>query len=478
MEQSLTEVPHSNPTSDNIGEEMPTVAEEYGNVSVQECQPSGNGHALTSNGKRSSFQLTIEEKSPEEEFQTFGRSEDLMSTEHLFNINGRLLISLDFSYAKIKKRLKHTTSHAVSCTRVEPKRLQLSKRWREKLDKFETSDEVTSVGTLMSIDESLYIAKGSDGTYIFLGLRYDGTEIAIKRMAKTNDNYQELKNEEVFFRYLALSESPFPQYCDAVEDDDFGYLAFKLYEYNLEEYILAKKMDFPLKKLFYQVLLALRVLHHHTPPILHGNLQMKNLWIDIKENIRLADFTKSKCLLTVQTIRPDLGPEWAMKSETFKDKNEIEDILNKELQEAGKLFFRICECVVPIHKKPLDMLLNDLIDEMIIEKPQSRSTSEKCLNHPYFWVEERKIRFLKEVGNNKQVAMYQNADLKLIASFNNYMEAGSNILQWKNEVLPLLQKIEGNKPYNESPFGLLRFIRNVHEHPFPSPSQPQGCPSL
>ncbi|XP_067379762.1 probable inactive serine/threonine-protein kinase samkD isoform X3 [Channa argus] len=364
MEQSLTEVPHSNPTSDNIGEEMPTVAEEYGNVSVQECQPSGNGHALTSNGKRSSFQLTIEEKSPEEEFQTFGRSEDLMSTEHLFNINGRLLISLDFSYAKIKKRLKHTTSHAVSCTRVEPKRLQLSKRWREKLDKFETSDEVTSVGTLMSIDESLYIAKGSDGTYIFLGLRYDGTEIAIKRMAKTNDNYQELKNEEVFFRYLALSESPFPQYCDAVEDDDFGYLAFKLYEYNLEEYILAKKMDFPLKKLFYQVLLALRVLHHHTPPILHGNLQMKNLWIDIKENIRLADFTKSKCLLTVQTIRPDLGPEWAMKSETFKDKNEIEDILNKELQ-----------------------------------------------------------------------------------------------------VLPLLQKIEGNKPYNESPFGLLRFIRNVHEHP-------------
>ncbi|KAK2863213.1 hypothetical protein Q5P01_002746 [Channa striata] len=197
---------------------------------------------------------------------------------------------------------------------------------------------------------------------------------------------------------------------------------------------------------------------------------MENVCIDNNGKIRLTNFTNSKFLVSGQNNWIDAGTRCWMK-EFLKDENEIKHKLSTEIQEAGMLFFDIYKCMDNIYKKHTtlddigDILAKDLIEQMINEKQQCGTTVEDCLNHPYFWSEERRILYLTKVGNHKEVSKYHDADLKLLTLFESYAEDGSFFKQWKDQVSPeLIQKMEGKKSYAENPFGLLRCIRNMHEH--------------
>ncbi|KAF3698018.1 Serine/threonine-protein kinase/endoribonuclease IRE1 [Channa argus] len=376
----------------------------------------------------------------------------------------------------------------LSTVKNQRKYLQTSKRWREKIKELDSADErkIARVGNLRYVNDIKFrIAKGSDGTEVFLGLRDDGTEVAIKKMPK--NNYQELKNEEGFLRLPELDHQFIVRYLDFAEDENFGYLALQLCEYTLEEYIeeyytndglLVRKHE-----LVAQVLHSLSVLHCQESPILHRDLKPQNVLIDVTGRARLADFGISRRLLKDQTTyrTGSAGTKCWMAKETLGGKKIIRYKWSTDIQVAGMLIYYILSgghhpfgnqplCEGNIYKGTYtidhitDVVAKDLIEWMINEEPTMRPSVKQCLSHPFFWDAERRLEYLRKIANRKEVAKYKEANPELISSMENYAKDGS-FKEWKKK-LPqeLVKDMDSKKHYSENTFGLLRFLRNAWEH--------------
>ncbi|XP_045065920.1 uncharacterized protein LOC121561316 isoform X1 [Coregonus clupeaformis] len=365
---------------------------------------------------------------------------------------------------------------------------RVSERWRPQLEELSNIDagKVYRLGNLnLVVHPDFRIAKGSDGTEVFLGLKDDGTEVAVKRMLKSN--YRDLKNEEEFLRLPQLDSPWIVRYVDFAEDKDFGYLVLQLCEYTLDEYIkdhLPKDTTPVLKKIVHEVLCSLSVLHSRNTKILHRDIKPQNVLIDVTGRARLADFGISRQLNVEQTTlhTSSAGTKCWKASETLDEDSGIGYKRSTDIQVAGMLMYYIisgghhpfgkgihCEMNIFQGKYTLehvdDEVAKDLIEWMINKDPAKRPKVGDTLAHPYFWPEERRVEYLRKIGNEKEAENCRKAEPELLHALDQCAE-GRSFTKWKSKIPPeLMEKLDGKKKaYPDNTLGLLRFIRNLHEH--------------
>ncbi|KAK0132090.1 Serine/threonine-protein kinase/endoribonuclease IRE2 [Merluccius polli] len=229
--------------------------------------------------------------------------------------------------------------------RKEQKWFKVSKRWSEKLEKLSKTEDVLKVGSIMFVnDKGFRIAKGSDGTEVFLGLREDGTEVAVKRMSRTN--YNVLKNEESFLRLPKLDHPNIVRYMDFAEDEHFGYLALQLCECTLEEFLKPDLPEEQKRNLVKEVLSSLSVLHGQTPQIIHRDIKPQNVLLDVCGKARLADFGISRRLPNGQTTlhTRSAGTKCWMARETLDEDVDVPCKMSTDIQVCFMFRKKIVEC--------------------------------------------------------------------------------------------------------------------------------------
>ncbi|KAF4073424.1 hypothetical protein AMELA_G00258480, partial [Ameiurus melas] len=355
-----------------------------------------------------------------------------------------------------KYRRKKAVEITGSQREEDDTRAKLQERWQSNSKKYKTEferlledPELKSLGNgklFLCTKPEYKLGSGADGTQVYIGMRDDGTEVAVKRTIK--DAHQKLKDEMSILRDPKLEHKNIVKYLDFTEDQDFAYLGLQLCEYHFEEYKEELDQD-TLKKVTQEVLLGLQALHN--AGIIHRDIKPSNILIDVEGNTRLADFGVSRMLTqgasTVHTLRAGT-PRWeATEILNGKADSTCRYKTSTDIQVAGMLAYYILsagnhpfgtgsEIEENIRKgnyqqdKITDVEAKDLIEKMIAREPQARLSVNESVEHPYFWNDKRRDTFLRIVGDKEPVQKYSSATSQLLEAVKKYTKFSG----WKSKV--------------------------------------------
>ena len=251
------------------------------------------------------------------------------------------------------------------------------------------------------------LGNGSYGTYVYVGILEDGSEVAVKRLLRQAAD----ENEVAVLRRIDTTKSPYIlSYRHFLQDEDFMYLILDLCEETLEEYVVSHSIPHLREKgprMIEEILLGVKCLHDQE--ILHRDLKPSNILVDLKGQMKLADFGLSRFLKegesTVKTYGK--GTQGWMPAEVIKARNEEKEGRYKkksDIQSTGMIAFFILtggrhpfgatleERMTNIKEgNPVDLnTLNDYRDAkqfvvwLISHDIDSRPYAREALEHSFF----------------------------------------------------------------------------------------------
>ncbi|KAF4104588.1 hypothetical protein G5714_013919 [Onychostoma macrolepis] len=357
---------------------------------------------------------------------------------------------------------------------------------RSKIEELQKDSTRKQVGNLyFSKSDEYNIGSGGTGK-VFIGLKEDGTEVAIKRILKDQQKSKCFENELKHLQDLNLESKNVVRYVDLAEDEDFYYLALQLCEYDMEDYMeilrQEKQQDKALRKIVKEILLGLQVLHR--AEVIHRDIKPGNVLIDSGKNARLADFGISRKLedgrSTVHTARA--GTRGWEATEILNQENRPKRYkMSSDIQVAGMLVYYI----LSDGKHPFgdtedreenikkgqhsledlkDTVAKDLIEWMINKEPGKRLIIDEVLKHPYFWNETRKAKVLGMLGETEEVQNQNFEKLQKLCDYAENYTQGKTFSKWKSVLSEKLPNIDNACP--EDLLGLLRTYRNKWSHAF------------
>ncbi|KAK2916802.1 hypothetical protein Q8A67_001176 [Cirrhinus molitorella] len=336
-------------------------------------------------------------------------------------------------------------------------------------------------------DEKYMISSEESNAQVYIGMREDGIEVAIKLITKNPKNNNDFENELKLLQNKNLESKNIVKYMTFAQDNDFYYLANQLCEYDLEEYMKSLRQseqnnekETTLRSIMKDMLHGLQVLHH--ADVIHRDIKPGNVLIDLEKTARLADFGISRKLekgkTTVKTKRD--GTQGWEATEIVNQPKEGSYKKSSDIQVAGMLAYYILSDGKHPFGDPIrregnisdgnysldiqDITAKDLIEWMINKEQDKRPTIDKVLNHPYFWDDKRIREVLHSLGNKEEVENYKNYETKnkeLYDIVQKHTE-GKTFFNWKSKAPQTWPKFSNFLPNDL--LGLLRHLRNALTH--------------
>jgi serine/threonine protein kinase len=158
-------------------------------------------------------------------------------------------------------------------------------------------------GVRVCCSNEFLIAKGSDGTRVYVGLGKDGYEKAVKRLHRDVCTGLAEQEKRILNELNAAKSNYVVNYwfLDEQSDKDYLFLILDLCEETLANFVAGNRLEHLVTiapNIIQQVLKGLADLHSHPKAILHRDLKPSNILRNVHCNWLLSDFGISRILTT------------------------------------------------------------------------------------------------------------------------------------------------------------------------------------
>ncbi|KAL5021848.1 hypothetical protein ScPMuIL_001003 [Solemya velum] len=341
-----------------------------------------------------------------------------------------------------------------------------SRRWKDKLRELRGLAESmrTQIGDIIiptKIDDKYMITNSNDP--VVLGFLSDGSEIAV-RIINTDTtplnvgHLQKLVDPDMTHYFLI-------KYKAFAVSGPHCYLAMDLFEYTLDEYMKILRLDhrydpISANRLAWQMLKGLACLHEQFF-MLHGNLTPSNVLVNLQGKLQLSHYGFENF--------EDVVPN-NLDTSRFHDQRrcwEASEILacsgthtpSSDIQVAGMLIHYILTggkhpfgdntfeiqlnlCRGWLKPVYISEEANELIGAMLTPDASQRPSASNAQSHPYFWADEKRLRFILIAGSDVLRDMKAGClsdPTAMIYHLNEYV-CDPLLVDWMSEVDSLVMK--------------------------------------